>query len=585
MGDQARWLIPDIPRAAVDALASELRLGKLAARLLLSRSIGSAAEARRFLAPSLEDLHDPWLMRDMRRAVDRLKHAIAAREKIRIYGDYDVDGTTAVVILKKAIELAGGAADYYVPHRLKEGYGMRAEVVEQAAADGVALIISVDTGIRAAEVVRHAAALGIDVIVTDHHLPEEEIPPAAAVLNPNRRDCPYPNKDLCGAGVAFKLVCGLMSELGWTSGRTARMAESFLKMVAIATIADVVPLTGENRVIVKHGLGGLGAVRNAGLRALLEVAGIPAGKSLSARQVAFRIAPRLNAAGRMDDARTAIEMFLTSDGEHARDLARQLHERNAERQQTEAEIVQQILAECERAPVDGQFALVFCGRDWHRGVLGIVASRLVERFNRPAIVLGEDHQGLAQGSGRSIPGFHLLDALEFMPDVFVRFGGHKHAAGLTLAAGRVAEFRARLNQYAAARLTPDDLAPQLEADAAVEFDEISETSVAEVLQCAPFGCGNDEPLFVTLNAEVAGPPQVFKEKHLKVNLRKNGRSVIFKAWNFAARMDELVPGTRVDAAFRLEEDAWALENGGENWCALLQDVRASGVNGCASSPT
>src|SRR5437588_1819735 len=378
----AQWLIPEVDQQLVRELAASLHVQPVTARVLLSRGLQDLQSARRFLTPSMEHLHDPLLLTGMREAVDRLQVAIAAHEKILIYGDYDVDGTSSVVILKKAIEMAGGEASFHVPHRLKDGYGMRAEVIERAAAMGVRLIVSVDTGIRASEVVRGARELGIDVIVTDHHLPEAELPPALAVLNPNRRDCNYPDKNLCGAGVAFKLVHALLATLGWPEDKLTRMLKSFLKLVGVATVADVVPLLGENRIIVKYGLEGLQRVHNPGLRALLEVSGMLGG-SPSARQVAFQIAPRINAAGRMDDAAKVIRIFLTDDLETARGLAKQLHSLNQERQQTEAEIVRLVLEECVKAPVEAdQIALVFAGPSWHRGVVGIVASRLVERFYR-----------------------------------------------------------------------------------------------------------------------------------------------------------------------------------------------------------
>src|SRR5712692_4159417 len=326
----SQWLIPDADPQRAGDLAASLRIQPLTARVLMNRGLADPDAAKRFLSPSLQNLHDPRLLTGMPEAVERLRAAIAGREKILIYGDYDVDGTVSVVILKKAIEFAGGEASFHVPHRLKDGYGMRAEVIERAAAMGVRLIVSVDTGIRATEVVRGARELGIDVIVTDHHLPEAELPPALAVLNPNRRDCGYPDKNLCGAGVAFKLVQALLSTLGWPDDRLARMLKSFLKLVAVATVADVVPLTGENRVIVKHGLQGLNRVHNPGLRALLEVSGLLNGRAPTARQVAFQIAPRINAAGRMAHAEDVIQMFLTEDLQRARALATQLHELNQE---------------------------------------------------------------------------------------------------------------------------------------------------------------------------------------------------------------------------------------------------------------
>ncbi len=549
-------------------------MGTAAAKVLVGRGYRDRAAACRFLKPSLADMHDPLLMRDMCAARERIHQAIRNQERILIYGDYDVDGTTAVVILTKAIELAGGSAGYHIPHRLKDGYGMRAEVVEKAASEGVHLIISVDTGIRAGEVVAHANQLGIDVIVTDHHLPESALPPASAVLNPNRPDCAYPEKNLCGAGVAFKLVQALLAELPWSPEKLQRVTESFLKLVAIATVADVVPLTGENRIIVKHGLDGLGTVRNPGLRALLEVSGFPSGSIPTARQVAFQIAPRLNAAGRMDTARTVIELFLTSDAERAGALARQLHEQNADRRQAEAEI-RDI---CEQLEVDdAAAALVYYAEQWHRGVLGIVASRLVERLCRPVFVLGLNREeGLAQGSGRSIPAFHLLKALESMPDLFVRFGGHEHAAGVTLAPDRVEEFRQRFSAYAATQLKPEDFLAEMRIDAEVRFSEITDRGVADIFALAPFGNGNPPPLFLAANLEVAGPPAAWNEKHLRVMLRQNGRTLVFKAWNFAERAAEITAGAQVDAVFSVEEDAYAAARGFPGWCAVLRDVRAAG---------
>ncbi len=348
-----------------------------------------------------------------------------------------------------------------------------------------------------------------------------------------------------------------------------------MKLVAIGTVADVVPLMGENRVMVKHGLGGLADVRNPGLRALLDVSGFAAGRAPSATEVAFRIAPRINAAGRMDTANAVIEMFLTGDAARARTLAQQLHTLNGERQQAEAEVTRQIVEECAAAPVgDDQRALVFAADNWHRGVLGIVAGRLAERYHRPVFVLSRNPEdGLAQGSGRSIRAFHLLEALESMPELFERFGGHRQAAGLTLASGRIDMFRARLNEYAAARLTRDDLTPQVEIDALLGLGEINERSVAEVLSLAPFGCGNPAPLFAVMGAEVAGPPVVMKEKHLRVMLRQDGRTLVLKAWNFAGRAAELAAGTRVDAALALEDDAYAAARGLPGWGAVLRDVR------------
>jgi single-stranded-DNA-specific exonuclease len=580
-----KWIISEASREAAElaaALVSELGVSALAARVLCARGYGDPSSARRFLSPSAADLHDPFLLTDMSRAAERLARAVKNRESILLYGDYDVDGTSALVILKTAIALAGGQAECHVPHRILDGYGMKSEVVEEAAQRGVQLIVSVDTGIRANDVVRHASALGIDVIVTDHHLPEAELPPALAVLNPNRPDCKYPEKNLCGAAVALKLAAALMTTLEWDPLRRERMLESLMKLAAIATVADVVPLTGENRVIVKRGLEGLRSVKNPGLRALLDVAGFGDGVAPSARQVAFQIAPRINAAGRMASARDVLELFTTTDAARARAIAAQLHDLNTDRQQTEARIVQAILEQCVAQPVtDQDAALVFAAEGWHRGVVGIVASRVVERFHRPAFVLGVN-EGVAYGSGRSIRTFHLLDALEAMPELFTKFGGHRQAAGVTLDAGHLDEFRERFRTYAAARLTPADFEATLDIDAEIALEEVDDRAVLDVLNLAPFGFGNPPPTFVVRGIEVAGPPDTKKEKHLFLRFRaqRNGSAAGIlraKAWNFAERAAELANGARVDVAIQFEEDAYSAARGYAPWQAILKDVRPAGA--------
>ena len=571
-----KWIVAAAEPSSVAALTAALGISMPAARVLCARGLGDAAEARRFLAPATADLHDPFLLADMKTAALRLAGAIERKEPILLYGDYDVDGTSALVVLKKVLDLAGGAANCFVPHRIRDGYGMKSEAVEDAAALGVKLIVSVDTGIRASQVVKHAATLGIDVIVTDHHLPEAELPPALAVLNPNRRDCTYPEKNLCGAGVALKLAEALMCALGWEPARRERLVDSLLKLVAIATVADVVPLTGENRVIVKRGLSGLDRVANPGLRALLDVAGIEAGTSPSARQVAFQIAPRINAAGRMASANDIIELFSTSDAARARAIAAQLDELNKDRRETEDGIRQAILEQCLAQPVtDGDTALVFAGEGWHRGVVGIVASRVVERYHRPVFVLGLD-EGVAYGSGRSIRAFHLLDALEFMPDLFTKFGGHRQAAGVTLDAGRVEEFRSRFQAYAATRLTIDDFEPEIEIDAEIGFDEVTDQTIGEVLNLAPFGFGNAPPTLVVRGVEVMAPPDIKNDKHLFLRLKSQGKILRAKAWNFAERAAEFTPGTLIDVALQFEDDAYSAARGYAPWQTIVRDVKPAG---------
>ena len=552
------------------------------AAVLANRGYGDPDHARAFLSPQLTALGDPLRMRDMDRAVVRLASAIQNREPILLYGDYDVDGTASIVVLKKAIEILGGQADFHIPHRLRDGYGMRSEVVEEAARRGVRLIVSVDTGIRANEVVRHAHDLGVDVIVTDHHLPEAELPPALAVLNPNRPGCEYPDKQLCGAGVALKLVQALLARSPLTAARQEALLDSFLKPVAIATVADIVPLTGENRVIVRRGLGGLNAVRNPGLRALLAVAGFTEGERPSAHEVAFRLAPRINAAGRMATARDVIELFLTADETRAQVLASQLDTLNRERQQTEAKIVEAILNRCEEDALllHDRAALVFAGAEWHLGVLGIVASRLVERFSRPVFVLSQAAEdGLFSGSGRSIPAFHLLEALESMRELFTKFGGHRQAAGLTLRAPDIETFRQRFHTHAAGVLTADDMRPLYRIDAEASFAALSDKCISELQSLGPFGFGNPAPIFHCAAADVAGPPKALKEgKHFNVPLRHNGRLLFAKAWNFEDRVALLQPGTKLDILFQVEDDPFSRKRGYGSWCVTLKDARpAAGV--------
>jgi len=550
----ARSAEPD--SSLVTSLQCEAQLHPLIARLLAARGVRSVEEAACFLSPALSHLHSPFAMLGMDVAVARLEAAIAAKEKVLIYGDYDVDGTVAIVLLRTALELCGGAAGYHVPHRVRDGYGMKDQVIEQAAADGVRLIISVDTGIRAFAAAEAAARAGVDLIVTDHHLPEsqEGVPRALAVLNPNQAGCGYPCKGLCGAGVAFKLAQALVQRAG-----QERLLPSFLKMVALATIADAVPLAGENRVIARLGLEGLRRPANAGLKALMEVASLdPAARPLTATDVAFRLAPRLNAAGRMDVARDVIELFSCSSPENARAIALRLDRLNGERQQEEHRIVKEIFARLDADPeVRHSHCLVVEGEGWHRGVIGIVATRVVERYGRPALVVSTG-DGEAHGSGRSIPGFHLLEALESCRQLFERFGGHAAAVGCTLPATRLPELRSALEAFARARLTEDDFAPSLALDAELSLEEITPQLHGALQQLAPFGVGNPEPVFAARGVRLLQPPRLLKDIHVKLRVAASsaGRSFDALGWRMAERIAplSLVAGDSLDIAFTVEEN-------------------------------
>lgn len=493
-------------------------------------------------------------MAGLRIAVERLRAAIERSETVLIYGDYDVDGTTAIVILKTALELCGGKVEYHVPHRIREGYGIRDEVIAEAAMRGVRLVISVDTGIRAFAAAEAAATLGVDLIVTDHHLPQAEaIPKALAVVNPNQVGCEYPCKALCGAGVAFKIAQALLDETG-----RARFLTSFLKVVAIATIADAVPLIGENRVFAKLGLEGLRDPRNTGLRALLASCQLDGSRPLSATDIAFRVAPRLNAAGRMDVARRVIELFNEKDPARAATMAMELDELNGNRQFEEQRILEDIYRQIDAAPEwKDAYSLVISGDGWHRGVIGICATRVVERYHRPALVFSCEN-GEAHGSGRSIEAFHLLDALESCPELFTRYGGHSHAIGCSLPTERLPELRARLDTYARQKLTPDDFVPILNYDADLSLVDVDRGLWQMLVALEPFGVGNPRPAFVTRKVKLAQPPRLMKEAHLKLrvvqNTARNGRGYDAIGWRMAERSakDSLVLGDELDLAYTVD---------------------------------
>ena len=547
-----RWRLRDSQPQDIERLTREAGLAPVIARLLATRGITTPEQAQEFLSPSLTHLHSPYLMFGLRAAVERLRAAIERGESVFIYGDYDVDGTTAIVILKTVLELCGGKVEYHVPHRIREGYGMRDEVIEQAAADGIRLIISVDTGIRAFAAAEAAARCGVDLIVTDHHLPQAEgVPKALAVVNPNQAGCEYPCKSLCGAGVAFKIAQALLESTG-----RERLLPSFLKMVAIATIADSVPLIGENRVFAKLGLEGLRDPRNPGLRALMAVCQLDGSRPLSAGDIAFRIAPRLNAAGRMDLAERVIDLFTEKDDTRAAEMAMKLSELNGDRQLAEQKILEAIYRQIDATPEwKDAYSLVVAGEGWHRGVIGICATRVVERYHRPALVFSCEN-GEAHGSGRSIEAFHLLDALESCHELFTRYGGHSHAVGCALPAERLPELRSRLDAYARQRLTPADFIPVLDYDSEISPDDVNQSFWQSLVKLEPFGAGNPKPTFVSRGVKLLQPPRIMKETHLKLRVSNGngGRPQDVVGWRMAERAakESLVVGDRLDLAFTID---------------------------------
>ena len=553
----SRWILPQANSGAA-TLAASAGLPLIVAELLTERGVRSAAEAEHFLHPRLEHLLDPYTMHGMDAAAARVQAAIARREPILIYGDYDVDGTTAVVLLKTAIEMLGGEVRFHVPHRLREGYGMQAEVLAAAAGLGARLVISVDTGIRGFAAAEAAASLGLDLIITDHHLPQDAglgLPKALAILNPNQPGCDYACKHLCGAGVAFKLAQALLEARDVDRARS-KILPSFLKMLAIATVADAVPLLGENRVFASVGLEQLRRPASAGLRALMQVAKLdPAQRALTSTDLAFRIAPRINAAGRMDVASEVVELFTTRDAARAGELAGKLDRLNGERQQAEASMLEQIERRLEEAAFQKARCIVIEGDGWHRGIIGILASRVVDRMHRPAIVVALE-DGEAYGSGRSVPGFHLLNAIESCKQIFTRFGGHSHAVGFSLPATRVPELRSHLEAWAA--LHVEETAPSLRCHAVLPLDQITQALFTWLRRLEPLGNGNEEPVFVAYNVRLTAPVRPIKERHICLQLAQGARGASWSAlgWDWAARVQAigLEQGSVVHLAYKLREN-------------------------------
>jgi single-stranded-DNA-specific exonuclease len=563
-----RWIIAEPHPRESEALAKAADLPQVLAELLLARGITQPEQAFAFLNPEVSHLHDPFLMLGMAAAADRLERAIAAREPVLLYGDYDVDGTTAVVLLKTAIEMLGGMVCFHVPHRIREGYGLQSSVLETAYAEGVRLVITVDTGMRAFAEAETARSLGLDLIITDHHLPDanEAVPHALAILNPNLPGCPYPEKSLCGAAIALKLAQAVLERRDPVRTREKTLP-SFLKMAAIATIADAVPLRGENRVIAALGLRELRKPVSAGLRALFAAAALdPAAKQLTGFDVAFRLAPRINAAGRMDVASDVIELFTTRDLGRAQELAAKLERLNRERRDTEAFALTSIES---RLTTDIALAaerlLVVDGDGWHRGVIGILASRVVERTAKPAIVISVE-DGVAHGSGRSVDGFQLLNAIESCSDLFTRFGGHAFAVGFALPAATLPELKRRLNLYAEERLGAREPERLLHIHAELPLDRITPVLAGWLRKLEPLGHGNAEPIFVARDVRLLAPIRLMKERHIRLELTQasaqsplaSGTTGAIRAvgWDMAFRATELAlaVGSRIDLAYRIREN-------------------------------
>jgi single-stranded-DNA-specific exonuclease len=537
---------------AVRSLAADLGVSATVATILNVRGFTSADQCARFFSPQQSQFHDPFLFTDMEKACDRICAAVRDREKLVIYGDYDVDGVTSTALLIRLLRQFGADCDYYLPNRLTEGYGLSAEGVRAIAQQGGRLIVSVDCGITACEEVALAKTLGIDVIITDHHEPKRSVPGAFAVLDPKLDSCGYPDDSLAGVGVALKLAQGLVRRIGGTDDMWSR----YLDLAAVGTAADIVPLTGENRIITHIGFGQLSYTRNEGLKALLAVQDCD-GKSLSTGDVVFRIAPSINAVGRLGDPRRGVELLLSDDPALAGLYARELKEANIERRALDGHIQEEAFAWVEEnCDPDADFSIVAGSRTWHCGVVGIVASKVVERYHRPAILFAIGENGTARGSGRSIAGFHLHDALTECGELLEAFGGHAAAAGMTIKEENLAAFRSKFNQIAHDKLTPSDLVPKVTADAEVRLADLTPEFFSILKKMEPFGPGNMRPVLVCRNVSNRFDPRIVGGKHLKMMVREGGASIDAIAFNFGDRIADIVRAPAYTIAFCLDENEW-----------------------------
>lgn len=564
-----RWeLSPPPDPSVVRALAESLRLPRALCAVLAVRGQGEVESARGHLRPRVEHLHPPGQLADAPVAADRILRALRAGETILVHGDYDVDGVAATALLTRWLRHLGGRVVPFVPHRLRDGYDLGEGGLRRAQEVGATLLVTVDSGIVAHAAVARAVAKGIDVIVTDHHTPGSTLPPALAVVNPNRLDCPYPAKGLCGAGVVFKL-CQLLGE---RLGRPLEELLPLLDLVALATVADLVPLSGENRVLVRYGLRALRETASPGLRALLEVASVSG--EIEAGQVGFRVAPRINAAGRMGDSADALGLLLSDDDVAARNIAGELDRLNRERQEEEGRTLEAALSQLSgRFVPERDHGVVLAGEGWHPGVIGIVASRVVERIHRPVVLVAlEGDRG--RGSARSIPGFHLYDAVAACSEHLDRFGGHRQAAGMDVRPGALDAFREAFAREASRRLSGGDLRPALRLDAPLSLAEVDAELVRYLPYLGPFGMGNPRPAFVARGVELVGTPQVLKGEHLKVRMRQDGAFLEGMGFRLAGRVPAAVlEAAAVDVAFQVEEDEW---RGVRRIRARLLDLRPAG---------
>ncbi len=544
---QKKWVLQHAPDTGlVKQLSSAINVNQNLAAILINRGVDSFDKAKAYFRPQLEHLHDPMLMQDMGKAVERLVMAMDQQQKILVYGDYDVDGTTAVALLYDFLKSFYDQVEYYVPDRYKEGYGLSAQAVEWAHQHEFKLIITLDCGIKAVDLVATGVQQGIDFIICDHHLPGDELPAAVAVLDPKRSDDHYPYKELSGCGVGFKLVQALNSHLGLPNDKIY----GYLDLVAVSIAADLVPITGENRVLTHYGLRILNKNPRAGLAALIEVSQIR--NRVGIHEIVFGVAPRINAAGRIDHAKAAVELLLSSEIQQAAPRAKKVNEKNTTRKQYDSDITQQALTMIEEESLDDHKSTVLFKEDWHKGVIGIVASRCIEKYYRPTVILTES-QDKATGSARSVEGFDIYEAIAACSDLLEAYGGHKYAAGLTLPVDKVPQFQQRFEEVVSASITPEMLVPRLKIDQELTIEDLNDKFYNILKQMGPFGPGNPSPIFASYNLKAHSQVQILKNEHLKFKVRSTGgRYFDGVAFGLAKYADEINKGVTFDVAYSLE---------------------------------
>lgn len=560
-----RWELKDADASVVAKLQQELKLHPAVCRVFALRGITGRDEAVAFFRPRIQDLHDPYLMADMDKAVDRIDAAISGKEHILIYGDYDVDGTTAVALVYKFLSSVHDRIDYYQPDRYKEGYGVSTAGIDFAADNDIGLIIALDCGVKAVDKVAYAREKGIDFIICDHHLPGETLPEAVAVLDPKREDCPYPYKELCGCGIGFKLVQAYASRHGIPEDAVY----SLLDLLAVSIAADIVPITGENRVMTYYGLKLINQRPSAGMAALLRTADF--NSALTVTDLVFVIAPRINAAGRIDHASYAVDLLLETDETLALEKALKINDDNTTRKDLDSRITEEALEMIRSGQTgDGSKSTVLFSPEWHKGVIGIVASRVIESYYKPTVILTRSN-GKVVGSARSVRGFDLYRALEDCSGDLVQFGGHKYAAGLTIEESAIPAFRAHFEAAVASTITEYSLQPVIQVDAEIELSDIDEKFYDIVRQLAPFGPGNLKPVFMTRGVQDSGNSRIVKEIHLKLELFKPGqREIRGIAFKLGDQLEEIQRKTKFDICYQLQLNEW---RGNRNVEVNVKDIK------------